>query len=68
MQIKSVLVAVTLGEKYEVGYEVNGVKIDDIIQSQDIRCYDENGEILVQITANVPVVIEYVENEEENDV
>lgn len=64
MRIKSVTVATGLGEKYTVGHTVNDVVIDDIIQNQDsndIFCYDSNSNMLVKITANVPVVTEYME-------
>lgn len=63
MKIKSVLIAVPIGEKYEVGHEVNGVIIDDIICNVDTKvifCYDVDGEPLVEIGRDVPVVIEYV--------
>jgi hypothetical protein len=65
MRIKSVTVATILGEKYMVGHTVNDVVIDDIIQNQDnstIFCY-ENSELLVEITSNVPVVIEYMKED-----
>lgn len=61
--IKAVTVAVPHGEIYEVGHEVNGVVIDDIIQNQDtdvIYCYDADSNELVKIGRGVPTVIEYV--------
>ena len=67
MRIKAVTVAVAHGEIYEVGHEINGMVIDDIIQNKDtsvIYCYDATSEILVEITANVPIVIEYVKEEQ----
>ena len=61
--IKAVTVAVAHGEIYEVGQEINGVVIDDIIQNQDtsvIYCYDANSNMLVRIGRDVPTVIEYL--------
>lgn len=63
MRIQSVTVATVIGKKYTVGHTVNDVVIDDIIQNQDTQethCYDSESELLVKITANVPVVIEYM--------
>lgn len=62
MGIKAVTVAVQHGEIYEVGQEVNGVVIDDIICNQDtgvIYCYDASSNELVKINNGVPTVIEY---------
>jgi len=67
--IKAVTVAVAHGEIYEVGHEINGVVIDDIIQNEDtevIYCYDAGSNLLARIGRGVPVVIEYgveVEND-----
>jgi hypothetical protein len=66
MRIQSVTVTTTLGEKYTVGHTVNDMVIDDIIQNQDsgaVFCYDENSELLVEIKANVPIVIEYMKED-----
>ena len=63
IMIKAVTVAVAHGEIYEVGQEVNGVVIDDIIQNQDteiIYCYDSSSNELVKISRGVPTVIEYL--------
>ena len=63
MRIKAVTVATPLGEIYEVGQEINGVVIDDIIQNQDteiIYCYDASSNELVKIGRGVPTVIEYL--------
>lgn len=68
MRIKSVFVAIPLGEVYTVGHTVNDVVIDDIIQHQDtqeIHCYDGDNELLVKIAANVPVVIEFAKEEDD---
>ena len=65
--IKAVTVAVAHGEIYEVGHEINGVVIDDIIQNKDteiIYCYDANSNELVKIGRGVPTVIEYMREEE----
>jgi len=69
MTIKAVTIAVQHGEIYEVGHEINGVVIDDIIQNENtevIYCYDAGSNLLVRIGRGVPVVIEYgveVEND-----
>jgi len=64
--IKAVTVAVQHGEIYEVGQEINGAVIDDIIQNQDteiIYCYDSDSNMLVMIGRDVPTVIEYTGSE-----
>lgn len=61
--IKAVTIAVAHGEIYEVGHEINGSVIDDIIQNKDtgvIYCYDADSNMLVRIGRDVPTVIEYL--------
>lgn len=63
MKIERVTVAVSHGEIYAIGGEINGIAIDDIIQNQDTKdifCYDAGSNMLVAIRDGVPTVIEYV--------